>query len=316
MKKMLFVLSLCLLVFLASCTQNSCPSDEIVCETVHRYGVPLDPQDWSERGKSGQVVSMRSDGVTVTRSYDEGTLHGECSYTFPNRDVIQKKEMYDRGALCQEIEHYPSGLPERQVTHESPQKKSTIAWYESGSPKANEEYANGKLAQGKYYNSNHQIESQVDESNGFRTNRDGVGRLVAIDTVENGETVASTNYHPDGTPSAVTPYVKGSIEGERRTYLPGGEPSTIEQWKANQQQGITTVFEQGEKRADVPYVNGVKQGVEKRYRGNVVSQEVTWEQGQQHGPTSTYVGNTKQTEWYFQGKKVANKASFDMLSNQ
>lgn len=318
MKKARYLPCLIILASMASCQTSPDPCEEVVCETVHKYGVPLDPEDWSQRGQNGQVVSMRKDGVTVTRSYDEGTLHGECTYTFPHREVIQKKEVYNQGALSQEVYHYSNGLPQQQVVHESPQKKSVTAWYESGSPQAIEEHAKEGLVKGEYYNTNHHIESRVDEANGFRTRRDGLGKLKAVDTIENGQMVESTTFHPDGTPAAVTPYVKGVIKGERRTFLPGGEPVTVEKWANNVQHGKTTVYEQGDKKAEVPYLNGAKHGVEQRYRsgGEVIAQEITWVEGKQHGPTHTYIGDTKQTDWYFQGKKVSNKATFDMLSNQ
>ena len=318
MKKALYLPCLIILAFLASCQTSSDPCDEVVCETVHRYGVQLDPDDWSERGKNGQVVSMRKDGVTVTRSYDEGTLHGDCTYTFPNREVVQKKEVYNQGALSQEVYHYPSGLPQQQVVHESPQKKSVTAWYESGSPQAREEHAKEGLVQGEYYNANHQIESRVDEANGFRTRRDGLGKLEAIDRIENGQMVESTTYHPDGTLPQSLPMSRESSKGSGARYLPGGEPATVEKWANNVQHGKTTVYEQGEKRAEVPYLNGVRHGVEQRYRngGEIIAQEITWGEGTQHGPTHTYIGETKQTDWYFQGKKVPNKATFDMFSNR
>lgn len=315
MKKVPPFFLLALLASLASCQMQEC-SDEVVCETVHTYGVPLDPSDWSARGQNGQVVSMRNDGVTVTRSYEEGILHGNCTYSFPHRDVVQKNDVYNRGVLMQENTHYPNGLPEKQIVHESPQKKVATSWYESGSPRYREEYVNGAVAAGEYYNSHHQVESRVENSNGTRTHRDGQGQLVATDHIENGSVQEKITYHPDGSPAAVTPYVQGKIEGERRTFLPGGEPSTVEQWTNNVQHGNTVVFEQGEKRADVPYSNGLKQGVEKRYRGNAVSQEINWVNGEQHGPSYSYVGNTKQTTWYFKGKNIPNKQTFDMMSNQ
>jgi antitoxin component YwqK of YwqJK toxin-antitoxin module len=316
MKRVPFFPYLMILASLASCQSGRGPCDEVVCETVHRYGVPLDPQDWSERGQNGQVVSMRKDGVTVTRSYEDGILHGDCTYTFPHCDVIQQREVYNQGTLTQAIDHYPSGLPRRQMAYESPQKQSTVVWYESGSPQARELHVNGELVQGEYYNDNHQVESRVDDSNGFKTQRDGLGRLEAVDTIENGKKILSTTFHPNRTPAAVTSYVGGAVEGERRTFLPGGEPATIEQWSGNVQHGNTTVYVQGEKRADVPYVNGVKHGVEKRYRGEAIAQEINWVKGEQHGPSYTYMGGTKQTDWYFRGKHVPNKATFDMLSTQ
>lgn len=318
MRNVPFFSCLILLTALASCQFSRDQNDEVVCETVHRYGVPLEPEDWSERGQNGQVVSMRKDDVTVTRSYENGVLHGECTYSFPHRDIVQTKEVYHRGALMEEVEHYPSGLPFKQIAHQSPQRQTTMVWYETGLPQAREEHANGSLIQGEYYNTNHQVESRVDEANGVSTRRNGQGQLVSVDTIENGQMVMSTTYHPDGTPASITPYVNGAVEGVRRTYLPGGVPSTIEQWSRNAQHGTTTLYEEGEKRADIPYVNGIKQGIEKRYRngGEVIAQEINWVKGEQHGPSYTYIGNTKQTDWYFRGKNVPNKATFDMLSNQ
>lgn len=318
MKKNVFIPFLLLILSLSSCRSNMPSCDEVVCETVHRYGVSLDPGDWSERGQNGQVVSMRKDGVAVTRSYEGGVLHGECMYTFPHREVVEKSEVYKHGAKTEETTHYSSGLPQQQIVYHSPQRQSMITWYEAGSPQAREERVKGAVVKGEYYNENYQVESRVDESNGLRTRRDGQGKLDAVDTIKNGQMVSNTTYHPDGTPAAVSPYVKGVIEGERHTFLPGGEPATIERWTSNVQHGITEVYEHGEKRADVPYVNGTKHGVEKRYwgGGEVFAQEVSWVEGDQHGPTHTYLRDTKQTDWYFHGRKVPNKATYDMMSSQ
>lgn len=309
---------LLLLGALSSCQHRNC-CDEVVCETVHRYGVPLAPEDWSARGQCGQIISMRKDGVAVNRNYDNGILHGECSYTFAHRDTVQKREMYEQGNLKQEQIHYTSGMPYKQTIYEGPNSQSTTVWYESGAPHARElANNNGYLLQAEYYNIDQQLESHVQDGNGLRTRRNGQGELQSIDTIENGHMILSTTYHPNGTPATTTPYINNAIEGERRTYSPGGEPKTIEIWTNNVQQGMTQEFEHGEKRADVPYINGQKHGIERRYRddGQTVAQEINWVQGQKHGPTHSYIGNTKTTDWYFRNRQVANKATFDMMSNQ
>lgn len=311
--------SFCFFILLTSMTacQSNRNCDEVVCETVHRYGVALDPQDWSTRGQCGQVVSMRKDGVAVTRTYESGVLHGECSYTFPHRDTVQKKEVYHQGSLQQHFSYYPNGLPHQQTVYESPTRQSIVVWYENGAPQCREEFEEGNLVHGEYYNANYQVESRVDESNGLRTRRDGLGQLQSTDNIENGQMVMRTTYHPNGTPAAYTPYANGVIEGQRRTFQPGGEPATIEEWKGDVQHGNTTVFEHGEKWADVPYVNGNKHGIERRYRdGQTVGQEIPWIKGLQHGPSYSYLGNTSQTQWYFRGRPVPNKATYDMMSNQ
>lgn len=306
-----------LLGTMAACQTNRNCSDEVVCETVHRYGVALEPEDWSSRGRHGQVVSMRKDGVEVTRTYDAGILHGECTYTFPNRNVIEKKEFYEQGNLKQEYTHYSTGFPQKQVVYNAPGSQATTVWFENGAPHYREEVGNGNLNKGEYYSVDQQLESRVEEGNGLRTLRDGQGQLQSVDTIQNGQMTLRTTYHPNGMPATMTPYVNGLIEGERRTFHSGGEPSTIEAWSANVQHGTTQVFEHGEKRADVPYVNGNRHGIERRYRedGQMVGQETTWVKGQKHGPSNSYMGNQTSTDWYFRNRQVPNKATFDMLEN-
>lgn len=307
-----------LLGSMVSCQNNRNCSDEVVCETVHRYGVALDPDDWSERGQHGQVVSMRKDGVVVNRSYDSGILHGECTYTFPHRDVVQKKEMYQQGNLIQECHQYSSGFPQQQINYEGSNKKALTVWYENGAPHTKEEHENDALINGEYYSLDQQMESRVENGNGIRTRRDGHGQLESVDSIQNGTMVQRTTYHPNGIPATITPYANGVVEGERRTYHVGGEPATVESWQNNLQHGITHSYEHGEKRAEIPFVNGRAHGIERRYRddGSTLAQEVTWVQGQRHGPAHSYIGGTTATDWYFRNKQVPNKNTFDMMSNQ
>lgn len=317
MKKPRSFYFLSLLLGLTAC-QTSRPScEDVVCETyVHRYGVALDPNDWSARGQNGQIVATRKDGVMVARTYDTGVLHGDCTYTFPYRDKIQRKEVFDQGNLKEEWTFYPSGLPQQQSIPESSTCKRLMGWYESGVPRCQEEYDNDRLVRGEYYNTSNQVESRIDGAVGLRTRRDGQGQLESVDTIEQGQMVLRTTYYPNGTPASLTPYVNGSIEGLRRTFCTGGEPATVEEWRRDKQQGNTVVFEHGEKLADVPYVNGRKQGLERRYRsGQALVQEVNWEYDQKHGPCYTYGGEQPQVDWYFKDRLV-NKATYDMLMNQ
>jgi antitoxin component YwqK of YwqJK toxin-antitoxin module len=291
--------------------------DDVICQTyVHRYGVPLDPDEWSARGRHGRVVSTRRDGVVVSNSYESGVLHGETTYTFPHREVIQKRETYCQGELEKEIWNYHNGIPQRQVTYEEPHRHTAIAWYENGVPQCKEEYQKGRLAQGEYYNLSNETESRIDDCAGIRMQRDGYGNLTSIDEIHDGQMVLRTTYHPNGTPEALTPYVNDEVHGQRRTFTIGGEPATIEEWRGSRQHGNTIVFENGEKCSDLPYVNGQPHGIEQRYReGQILAQRNTWVKGEKHGPCHTYVRDISQTDWYFQGKLV-NKPTFDAMSNQ
>lgn len=314
MKKQQLFYLLSGLLLMTGCQPNC---SDVVCETyVHRYGVPLAPDDWSERGEHGQVISMRKDGVVVCKTYESGILNGETTYTFPHRDAIAKKEIYAQGQLVQEVHYYPNGLPNRQVTYEDPAAEHVLTWYESGAPQSKEFYANGLLVQGEYLNPSQLQESVVLDQNGSRTLRDDYGQLISIDEIQNGQMILRRTYHPNGAPAAVTPYVNGVIDGTKRTYQMGGEPATQEEWSGNNQHGNTVVFENGEKAADLPYMKGQIHGMERRYRdGQILVQENNWVQGYKHGPCCTYINGTTQTDWYFKGRRV-NRGEYEALSNQ
>lgn len=303
---------------ISSCRSNRNCSDEVVCGTVHKYGVCLEPEDWIDRGKHGQMISMRKDGVAINRCYDSGILHGETTYTFPHREVIQKKEIYEQGNLTQEITHYPSGFPQKQAIYETPSRQMVTTWFENGAPHCHEVIENGNILRGEYYNHDQQVESRVEDGNGLRMMRDAHGQLQSQDTIQNQQMTLRTTYHPNGMPATLTPYVDGKVHGERRTYLPGGEPGTIETWSEDAQHGITHEYESGDRRGEIPFVNGNRHGIERRYRddGQTVAQETTWVNGKRHGPENSYIGNRVTTDWYFQDRKVPNKATFDMLQNQ
>jgi antitoxin component YwqK of YwqJK toxin-antitoxin module len=309
--------ALALLTLTTACDCRKPGCEDVVCETyVHRYGVPLDPDDWHCRGRDGHVVSTLKNGVTVSKTYEGGILHGETTYTFPHQEIIQKREFYEQGQLVQEVQNYPNGIPQQQIVYSSPAQRSLVGWYESGSPQCKEEYDGDLLVRGEYYNLYHQTESVVDNGNGVRIRRDGYGQLLSKDDVCDGQMTARTTYHPNGAPESITPYVNGKIEGERKTFYPGGDPNTIELWTNNCQHGYTVIFQNGERFSEMPYVRGQRHGIEKRYRdGQALVEEVSWECGQRHGPCYSYVGNDTRTDWYFEGQKV-NKRVYDAMMNQ
>lgn len=297
-----------------SCNTPRVCEDEIISEAyVHRYGVPLDSRDWCARGQHGQVVSVQKDGVIVTRTYDSGILHGDSTYTFPHRDTIAKREKYDQGSLVQEWSYHMGAAPLKRIDYESPIQYSITTWYESGAPQSNERFESNQLIHGQYFDFSNHLESSVEEFNGFRTVRDEYGQLISVDRIENGQMVERTTYHANRAPAASTSYVNGIIEGERRTYFPGGEPSTIENWKNNVQQGKTICFEHGEKVSEVEYVNGQRHGLERCFRnGSTLVQEKTWMYGKRHGPCYSYIGDFPRTDWYYSDRLV-NKPTYDAL---
>lgn len=318
MKKFLFIsLPLLTVLFSTGCNNSCCYDNDYVVKQsfVHRYGVEVPCDEWAAQGEHGQVMSTLVTGVTVTNSFNGGILDGETTYTFPHSSSIEKVEMYDNGNLVKELTNFPTGAPAKEIQYLSPREERVTSWYENNTPRAIENYKDGMLVQADYYNFSHQLEAKVDDGQGMRTTRDAYGNLVSNDTIQDGILVSSQTYYPNGTPQAIIPFQNDLVEGEKKTFLPGGEPKTVEEWKAGAQNGMTVVYQNGEKLAEIPFLCGVKEGVEKRYRdGRDLVEEISWHNNVQHGPANTYVDGNVITNYYFQGKPVS-KVAYDKMAH-
>lgn len=287
----------------------------VVTETfIHKYGVPIARSDWTLNGKNGQVVQLKTDGITVSRSYEKGILSGPTTYTFPNSSTIHRVENYDHGTLISEQENYPSGVPCREEKFESEQLAQSTSWYEDGTPAALEYYKNGLIESGEYRTPLNVVESRVQQGIGTRICRSSTGEMLSKDTIQTGQLVERVAFHPSGEPASVTPYESGLVHGLRLTFLPGGLPNTVEQWVHGKQEGSTIVYQNGEKVSEVLYRKGLKHGVEYRYRnGNTLVEEVTWRNGIQHGPHKIIADEVEKTEWYHQGE-VVSRTTYERMN--
>lgn len=315
-KRTLIIFSASLLAcgFMTGCARNQGVPIEVVDETyIHHYGVEVPKQDWASRGQNGKVVATLTNGVTVTKTYAGGVLNGETTYTFPHVSALDKSETYANNILIKEVNYYSSGSPRQEIDYPKEGGKRLITWYESGAPKSIENYnIEGVMTSGEYHDIKHQMDSWVDSGEGMRVVRDAYGQLISRDTIQNGIMASRTTYHPNGAPHEITPYSKGVVDGVRKSFLPAGEPNTIEEWMDGKQQGITVLFRNGEKYAEVPYSNGNKDGIERHYRdGTVVVEEIYWRDGKLHGPSTIFVGDTNRTQWYYFGEPVT-KGNFDI----
>lgn len=301
---------------LTGCARRLNDPQEVLGQSyVHRYGVPVAADNWTAQGESGKVVSTLKNGVVVSRSYNQGVLEGDTTYTYPHSDLIASVETYSQGQLLKEMSYYRNGTSSEQTTYVSSDTRLVEGWYDNGSPQKSETYQNELLLKGDYYTLDNQIENHVENSSGTRTRRDRFGNLISIDTINDGLVSLSTTYHSNGTVKSKIPYANGKIDGQLRTFMPAGEPATVETWSQGEQTGITTLFENGEKIAEVPYLNGVKNGVELRYRnGDTVVGRVTWSQDVQHGPNVTTIGDITTTDYFYQGNPVT-KAVFEKMTN-
>ncbi len=284
---------------------------------VHKYGVETDSKDWQERGGDGQVITTQKNGVTVSQRYVDRVLQGESTYTFPHSASIEKIAVYENGELLSETSHFPSGTKRMSTQYDPDRPENLIIsqWYENGVQRSREAYINDQLDEGTYYNHAGEVENTIAQGSGTRLERDDLGLLLSSDKFYNGELVESKFYYSNGSLKEFIPYHKGNIDGVRKFYFVAGDPQKFEEWHDGQQTGIVTMFINGEKYAEIPYENGVKSGIEKRYRdGEFVVEEITWMKGKQHGTYVTHIGNETAIDWYFHDKRVS-KTQFDKMSN-
>lgn len=312
-----FISGLLPLMVLTGCT--GCRDRvEIVDQTyVHSYGVEVPPGYWNSCGRDGAVVTTTADGMKVSKSYAAGVLEGETTYSYPHTDTVQKKHVYNSGKIIKETDYYYDGTPKLEVANDSSTNiREVTFWYTTGSPKFREKYEGNRLLSGEYYNFSNQKEAAVDNFEGTRINRDDYGQLISKDTVQDGQRVLETTYHSNGAPKEMIPYQGGIVHGTKKTFHPGGEPNMVEEWFEGIQTGTTTVYLNGERYAEVPYLNGNKNGIEKHYKeGTLVVEEIGWRHGKLHGPTHTYVADTVKTEWYYDGEPTS-KANYERLSSR
>lgn len=320
MAKLHFLSLAALSILVSACSSrtnymNECVLDETY---VHRYGVTVPPEFWTSSGEHGTVISTMADGVVVTRSYNSGTLDRDTSYTYPHSSQIQKSQSYQMGTLVKETEYFFDGTPKCQTIYQTPNvgMQSVTAWYLTGCPKSIEYYEGSLLLKGDYFTATNQRDTFVEEGQGTRVMRNDYGQLVSTDKIENGQMILCQTYHSNGSPKETIPYKNGKIDGVKRSYQLEGEPDTIEQWVGGKQEGMSLVYQYGEKFAEVPYFSGEKHGVECRYKdGSVKVQEISWHSGQMSGPTHTYVGGMPKTEWYYRDKPVS-KADYEFSTNR
>jgi antitoxin component YwqK of YwqJK toxin-antitoxin module len=311
----LFLILCSALTFIAtSC--RPCRQNDIVQETyIHKYGVPIDKEDWTRNGKEGQVVLLHNDGVTVSKTYEKGILHGKTTYTFPNSSTLARIETYVNGDLVSKIENYLSGIAKEEERFVGQQLSEHLCWYEDGTPSAIEKYENGYLVAGEYRSPFNDLESKVASGEGIRITRGNDGEILFKDTIEEGQMVERISYFPSGDPSSVTPFQHGLAHGTRLTYSQGGLPATVEEWAHGMQEGATTVYLNGEKIAIVPYAKGKREGIEQRFRdGQLLVEEVTWKNDKQHGPRKIILeGGESKTEWYHEGE-VVSRSTFERMN--
>jgi len=297
---------LSLICALFTACQNSSTVDQIVSQTfVHKYGFDVSEQEWEERAQEGQVVTMLKNGVKVTRSYENGQLHGATSYTFPHSSVIEKLLVYDEGTLLKESVNDAGGMPIREEVYEFDNRDLITLWDDKGVPLSIEEYDDEVLMEGKYYTPEHELEGKVEAGFGERIKRDRTGLLISRDEIENGVIAARTTYHPNGQMHTISHYHDYQLHGEQLKFTASGRPLMELNWNHGVLDGTKVIYRNGSKIAEIPYSNGQKHGMEFHFDdlGNLTA-EVEWRNDKKHGSSKIHTEEATDTEWFFNGQAV------------
>jgi len=305
-----------ILAFLSSCQKNEDENPVVSQRYIHKLGYAVSQDEWESRNYPGQVVSTLRDGVTITTTYEHGILHGPCTYTYPHSQTVETYYLYNTGNLVKEIKYDRNGMPMREEVRLSPSRYSVTTWYAAGSPLSIEEYASDELVEGQYFNANNETEARVDKGNGKRIMRDVNGVLLSCDVIEKGYLVKRESFFSNGAPESTCTYANAMLDGQRRTFSQDGEPLAIEEWKNGRLHGLATYFDNGMKAAEISYLDGQKNGVERHYfDGEIISQEISWENDKRHGTSVYYVDGHTRTEWYYDGELVTQQrfAELDRL---
>lgn len=299
--------------FVASCQTISSPEQILSQKFVHKYGFDLSEQEWDQRSQDGQTIITLKNGVTITRTYENGNLHGPTTYTFPNSAMVEKILFYNQGNLLSETTQDTNGVPIREESYGFDDRLTLTFWNDKGVPLSVEEYNGDFLVDGKYYSLEHELESEVNDGNGFRTKRDRLGLLISRDQIENGVMSARTTYHPNGQVHTVSHYRDYMLHGEQSKYTVSGRPLMALHWDRGILDGIKTVYRNGLKVAEIPYIHGQKNGLEYHYDdlGNLIA-EVLWRNDKKHGCSKSYTEESQDLEWFFNGHSVSAE-KFELL---
>ena len=314
MKYFLLVSSI---VVLSACQNSNDSTAQVVSQKyIHKYGFDVSEDEWQQRSQEGQVVTMLKNGVKITRSYEDGQLHGPTTYTFPHSNVVEKTLVYDQGTLLKETQCDASGMPAKEEVFEFDDRTIITIWDEKGVPVSIEEYDDELLVEGKYYTSDHILDSVVEAGFGERIKRDRTGQLISRDKIEDGLIAQRISYHPNGQIHTVSHYHDYQLHGEQLKFTASGKPLMKLDWNHGVLDGHKIVYRNGLKIAEIPYNNGQKHGVERHFDdlGHLTA-EIEWRGDKKHGSCNFYTEETTETEWFFKGQTVSAE-KYEMLETR
>jgi antitoxin component YwqK of YwqJK toxin-antitoxin module len=295
--------------------RNGNGNDEVVSQRyVHKYGYAISQEDWESKTYPGQEVTTLRNGVTMTTTYENGIQHGPTTHTFPHSQTVEHYYLYNLGNKVKEISYDPAGIPVQEWVQLSPTRYSITLWYKQGSPRCVEEFVGNELLAGQYFTIRNELASRVERGSGLRSEYTREGVLVAKEVFEEGYAIKKETFYPTGSPESIAYYLRGALHGEKRVFAETGEPLAIEEWVNDQLHGKSTLFKNGNRYLEVTYLFGQKNGIERQFvDGDVIAQEIPWENGLKHGEAVYYSKGKTDNEWYYEDKRVS-RSKFDELN--
>lgn len=296
--------------------QKTRKDDEVISQRyVHKYGYALSQEEWQEKNYPGQVISSLKNGVTVTATYEDGALHGPCTFTYPYSHTVEKYLLYSQNEPVKEISYDIGGLPLQELVQLSDTRHCITTWYTDGVPKSVEEYAQDELLDGQYFTTEHELEARVENGEGNRVVRELSGAIVCKDIIESGMISKRETFYPTGSPESLADYARGHLHGTRRSFTATGEPLAIEEWANGHLHGTSCYYKNGRKELEISYLYGKKNGLETHYTdGEKITHEITWNLGTKHGPETFHLPDTTKTLWYYDNKEIS-EYRFKELTN-
>lgn len=314
-KPSIIFLPVALSLLLASCGSDQGNSQVVSQRYIHKFGYAVAKEDWEKHRYPGQVVTVLRDGVTITATYENGKLHGPCSYTYPHSQTVHRFHLYNAGNMVKEITYDQIGMPTKESVQLSPKRHVVTHWYQDGTPLSIENYAGEELIDGEYLTQTNEVESRVEHGTGQRIRRTPQGVLLGRDQLENGFLTKRETFYASGMPESIATYEKNKLHGEKRVFSETGEPTSIQEWNHGNLHGKSTFFAGGVKQKELFYLNGEKNGLETHYiDGDRILQEILWSHDKRHGPSKFYSeGVAAQFEWYYDGNLVSQR-KYDELN--
>ncbi|MBM3199090.1 MAG: hypothetical protein FJZ58_07570 [Chlamydiae bacterium] len=313
MRCKIYALLLAIGCMTSACQKNK-QSEQIVSQTyIHKYGYAVSQEEWEEKGYPGQVITTLRNGATIASTYENGELHGPCTYTYPHSQTVEKYILYNHSSPVKEILYSITGMPVQETVQLSPNRHSLTTWYLDGVPRSTEEYTQDELIEGQYFTTLNELEAKVEKGKGLRIIRDTTGILICKDIIEGGLLVKRESFYPSGSPECTAHYVKGVLHGEKKTFTPEGEPLSCEEWINGHLHGISTYYKNGAKEVEISYVYGKKTGWENHYiDGTTLCRQIAWENDYKHGPEIFFIPEGKKVVWHYNGKEVSHNRYHEM----